>query len=225
MGSLSKEQKIFLESTAAQYAENLPAAAEWLVGRGIDPDHAAYEGLGVVINPPALHEGYRGRLSIPYVTSAGVVNMSFRCLQDHKCKETVLYQKDGKDVHCIKYIKPAGREADLYGVRAFSDAREWIGVCEGELDSLILRQIGVPAVSNPGATNWKDWWPNVFEDFSRIYVFSDADEAGDKMFKMFKERLMSTASQVIQVRLPKGEDVNSTYQKYGAEAILKRIKK
>ena len=225
MGSLSKEQRKFLETTAAQYAENLPAAAEWLEGRGIDLEHAAYEGLGVVTDPPALHEGYRGRLSIPYVTDYGVVNMSFRCLQDHKCKDAVLYERDGKPVHCIKYIKTEGAESNLYGVRAFSDAREWIGVCEGELDSLILRQIGIPAVSNPGAKNWKEWWPNVFEDFSRLYVFSDADTAGDGMYSLFKSNLSSSGVQVIKVRLPQGEDVNSTYQKYGAESILKRIKK
>lgn len=215
MGSLSKEQKRFLESTAAQYAEHLGDAAEWLAERGIDLDHARYEGLGVVRNPPALHEQQEGRLAIPYITEFGVVNMSFRCLKDHKCK----------DSGCIKYIKLKGAESDLYGVRAFDEARDWIGVCEGELDSLILRQIGIPAVSNPGAKNWKEHWPNVFEDFSRVYIFADADSAGEGMFEKFQDGLSKTSAAVIKVRLPAGEDVNSTYQKYGAEAILKRIKK
>lgn len=226
MGSLSKEQKRFLESTAAQYAEHLGDAAEWLAERGIDLDHARYEGLGVVRNPPALHEYHEGRLAIPYITEFGVVNMSFRCLKDHKCKETLDYVKaDGAKVNCTKYKKLKGAESDLYGVRAFDEARDWIGVCEGELDSLILRQIGIPAVSNPGAKNWKEHWPNVFEDFSRIYIFADGDAAGEGMFEKFQDGLSKTSAAVIKVRLPAGEDVNSTYQKYGAEAILKRIKK
>ena len=173
---------------------------------------AAYEGLGVVRDAPALHEQYEGRLAIPYITDYGPVNMTFRCLKDHDCKE----HGHGK------YLKVKGAESDLYGVRAFDDATDWIGVCEGELDSLILRQIGIPAVSNPGATNWKDHWPNVFEDLSRIYVFADADESGNKMYNTFRDNLPMP---VIKVRLPVGEDVNSTYVKYGAQAIIDRIKK
>jgi 5S rRNA maturation endonuclease (ribonuclease M5) len=215
MGMLSKEQRKFLESSAVQYAEHLDDAAEWLAARGIDLEHARFEGLGVVRNPTAMHEGYEGRLAIPYITEFGVVNMSFRCLRNHKCR----------DEGCVKYLKRKGAESDLYGVRAFDDARDWIGVCEGELDSLILRQIGIPAVSNPGAKNWKEWWPNVFEDFSRVYVFADADDAGDGMYERFSDGLSKTSASVIKVKLPAGEDVNSTYVKHGADAILRRIKK
>lgn len=226
MPALSKEQRRFLESTAIQYAEHLDDAAEWLAGRGIELEHARFEGLGVVRNPPAAHETFEGRLAIPYITEFGPVNMTFRCLKDHDCKSTVAYtKKDGTEVKCGKYLKSPGMESDLYGVRAFDDARDWIGVCEGELDSLILRQIGIPAVSNPGAKNWNPWWPNVFEDFSRVYVFADADSAGEGMYEMFVDRLARASTTVIKVALPRGEDVNSTYQKYGAEAILKRIKK
>lgn len=213
MAQLSKEQRRFLNSTTAQYAEHLDGAVDWLEGRGIKLDHARYEGLGVVAGDvPALHDGYRGRLCIPYITAAGVVSQSFRCLKDHDCKES----------GCVKYLKVKGVESTLYGVRSFDDAVDWIGICEGELDSLILRQIGLPAVAIPGATNWQEHWCNVFEDLSRVYVFADADTAGKKMYKHLADKL---AMPVIKVELPSGEDVNSTYTKHGAEAILKRIKK
>lgn len=212
MSQLSKEQRKFLDSTASQYAEHLDEAAGWLGARGIDPDHARYEGLGVVTNPPALHEQYRGRLSIPYITDFGVVNMTFRCLEDHNCK----------DHGHGKYLKTKGAESDLYGVRAFDDATDWIGICEGELDSLILRQIGIPAVSIPGAKTWKKHWPNVFEDLSRVYVFADGDDAGEGMFEHVRDNL---SMPVLKVKLPKGEDVNSTFLKYGSRAIIERIKK
>lgn len=212
MAQLSKEQRRLLESTASQYASHLPEAAEWLEARGIDLDHAAYEGLGVVRNPPAVHEQYEGRLAIPYITDFGPVAMSFRCMQNHNCKE----------VGHGKYLKPKNQETTLYGVRSFDDALDSIGVCEGELDSLILRQIGIPAVSIPGSTNWQDHWANVFEDLSRLYVFADADESGEKMYERLRDKL---SMPVLKVRLPKGEDVNSTFLKYGAQAIIDRIKK
>lgn len=212
MPALSKEQREFLETTAYQYAGHLDVAAEWLAGRGIDLDHARYEGLGVVVDPPARHEVQAGRLAIPYVTDHGVVAITFRCLQDHNCKE------NGHG----KYSKEKGQANELYGVRSFDDATDWIGVTEGELDSLILRQIGIPAVAIPGAENWQDWWPNVFEDLSRIYVFADGDDAGKKLYERLRDKLNMP---VLRVKLPAGEDVNSTYLKYGAEAIVKRVKK
>lgn len=212
MPALSKEQRLFLETTASQYAEHLDDAAEWLEGRGIDLDHARYEGLGVVVNPPARHENQAGRLAIPYITDFGPVGITFRCLQDHSCKE----HGHGK------YSKEKNQPNELYGVRSFDDASDWIGVTEGELDSLVLRQIGIPAISIPGAQNWEDWWPNVFEDLSRIYVFADADDAGMKLYERLRDKL---SMPVLRVKLPAGEDVNSTYLKYGADAIVKRIKK
>src|SRR6476646_5581178 len=138
MAQLSKEQRKLLESTASQYASHLPEAAEWLEARGIDLDHAAYEGLGVVAGDvTSVHIAYKGRLSIPYITDFGPVKMSFRCLKDHKCKETEISPDPltGKTRYCSKYIKELGSTTGIYGVRSFDDATDWIGVTEGELDS------------------------------------------------------------------------------------------
>lgn len=212
MAQPSKEQRKFLESTALQYAQHLDLAAGWLEARGIDLDHARYEGLGVVKNAPAIHESYEGRLSIPYVTDFGVVQMRFRCLKDHSCKEA------GHG----KYLSVKNDHPTLYGVRSFDDATDWIGICEGEMDSITLRQIGLPAISIPGAKNWEPHWHNVFEDLSRVYVFADADEAGEGLYKNLRDKL---SMPVLKVKLPMGEDVNSTYLKYGAQAIVDRIKK
>lgn len=223
MAQLSKEQRILLETTAEQYASHLDEAAGWLEERGIDLEHARYEGLGVVAGDvPAVHATYRGRLAIPYITDFGPVKMAFRCLKDHRCKDTPISPDPvtGAERTCSKYIREGN--VDLYGVRAFDDATDWIGITEGEIDSLVLRQIGIPAVAIPGAENWEKHWPNVFEDLSRVYVFADADAAGAKMHRKIKDKL---SMPVIKVRLPEGEDVNSTFVKYGADAILKRVKK
>ena len=222
MPALSKEQREFLETTASTYASHLGEAEGWLEERGIDLDHARYEGLGVVRDQPSIHDGYRGRLAIPYITEYGVVAMSFRCLRDHKCKEAQIGESDGKAIYCSKYKKIKGQETHLYGVRSFDEASDWIAITEGELDSLVLRQIGIPAIAIPGAENWKDHWSNVLEDMSRIYVFADADTAGKKMFDRVRDKV---SLPVIRVKLPEGEDVNSTYVKYGAESLIKRVKK
>lgn len=212
MANLSKEQRKSLETTALQYASHLPEALGWLEGRGVTPEQASYEGLGVVRDAPAIHEQYEGRLSIPYLTETGPVGLAFRCMRDHDCKE----------LGHGKYLRPKNQEATLYGVRCFDDATDWIAVCEGEMDSLILRQIGLPAVSIPGSTTWKEHWENVFEDLSRIYVFADGDDSGNKMWESLRDKL---SMPVLKVKLPAGEDVNSTFTRYGADAIIKRIKK
>ena len=212
MAALSKERRSFLTRSTLQYMKHLGDAAEWLGDRGIDLEHARQEGLGVVRNPEVVHDYLEGRLAIPYLTDAGPVGMSFRCLKSHRCKE----------VGCKKYRKEKGSDSLLYGVQAMSWADEWIAVAEGELDSMVLRQIGIPAVGVPGAENWKPHWKNVFEDFSRVYVFTDGDTAGDDLFESFRSGLDIA---VVKVAMPDGEDVNSMFMKSGADWLISKIKK
>lgn len=206
MAALSKERRRFLESTTLQYQKNLSAAESWLAGRGIDLDRAQYEGLGVVTDPPALHEDYRGMLAIPYLTESGPVNMVFRCIEDG-CVHT----------YHGKYNKMHGWGANLYGMRTLRVADDWIAITEGEIDSIILRHIGIPAIAIPGAENWKSHWSNVLEDFSKVYVYRDGDAAGKDMFKRIRKELDLP---VIEVDIPDDEDVNSLYLA-GAEKWLK----
>lgn len=213
MPALSKEQRRLLEKATLRYAEHLDEAADALAARGMDLEHARSNGLGVVRNPPPQHAKYEGRLSIPYLTDAGPVNMRFRCLSDHNCK-TVEYHG--------KYETMKGWPNDLYGVQALAHADDWIAVTEGEMDRNILTQIGIPAVGVPGVENWQDHWVNVFEDFSRVYVFSDGDKGGTIMWDRFSSKLGTTA---IRVKLPHGEDVNSIFVKHGADTLWSGIKK
>lgn len=215
LAALSKERKRFLEATARHYQDHLEVLAPILEERGVDLTHAQVEGLGAVVDPPDLHEEYRGRLAIPYVTEFGVVNMSFRCVNP-QCDE------DGHARCGGKYRKMKGWGANLYGVRSIKDADEWIAVTEGELDSLILRQLGIPAVAIPGAANWKPHWCNVFEDFSKIYVFADGDSSGHKMFETVRDRLDMP---VVEIPMKAGEDVNSSYLKYGPDYLLGKVKR
>lgn len=202
---LTLEQKHLLESQTSRYQSNLYVAAEYLEGRGITEDTAVWARLGVV------DEGIHGdseaafqRLSIPYITRSGVVDLRFRCIRDHECGE----------VGCSKYLGRPGATLRIYGVDDLVSAGDTIAVTEGELDRLILRQLGYPAVGLPGAESWKRHWHRLLEDFSRVVVFGDGDPAGVR----FIRKLMDQFPQSVEgVQLPDGEDVNSMYLMEGPD--------
>lgn len=212
MPKLSNERRKFLKRATLQYQDHLDDARVFLDKRGIDLDFARSVGLGVVRNPEAIHLDYEGRLAIPYITDAGPVQMAFRCIKDHDCK----YEK------CIKILRPKGWPNRLYGVQAADQADEWIAVAEGEIDAMILQMIGIPAVGVPGSEVFKDHWVNVFEDFSRVYLFADGDSAGDDMISKWRDRIETA---VISAQMPRGEDVNSVFLTEGPDFIISKIKK
>lgn len=212
MPALSKEQRQYLERATLAYADNLDDAAGWLEGRGLGLEFARSRGLGVVREPIPGHENMVGRLAIPYLTDVGPVNMNFRCIQDHNCKEIPKHSK---------YMKRKGSSTNLYGVQSADWAEEWIVVTEGEIDALVWHQIGVPAMGVPGAENWQDHWVNVLEDFSRVYLAEDGDDAGKDLWIAMSENLTN----VIRMKMPDGEDTNSMFLKEGEGYLLGRIKK
>lgn len=206
---LSNVQKRSLEKATLQYGTHLDEAEEYLKARAIGLEVARSVGLGVVRDPLPGHEGLEGRLAIPYLTDYGPVNMTFRCLRDHNCKTS----------GCPKYLLWSGLEANIYSIQSLKYASDWIAVTEGELDALSMNIAGVPCVGISGAGKWKDHWNNVFEDFTRVYVIQEGDDAGKK----FADMLVREVS-AIRVKLPAGEDSNSLLVKYGPEALKARIR-
>lgn len=212
MPRLSREQRQSLERATLRYSEHIDAAKGWLEERGLDVEHVRSRAYGVVTDPIPGHEHFAGRLAIPYLTDAGPINMNFRCMENHKCKEVPNH---------AKYMKPKGASGNLYGVQSISWADDWIILTEGELDAETWQQIGVPALGAPGAKAWKDHWTNVLEDFARVYVIAEGDQAGEEFWKLVSSQVTNT----IKVPLPNGEDSNSLFVKGGADALVSRIKK
>lgn len=210
MPMLSVVQKKLLARAQETYASHLSEAEEYLVGRGIDLAAARSAGLGVVRDPIPGHERLVGRLAIPYMTGAGPVNMNFRCLQPHSCKE----EKHGKYQHW------AGLSSNLYNVQALDSAGTAIAIAEGEIDALSSTLAGIPCVGVPGATKWEDHWNLIFEDFTRVYVWQEGDDAGKK----FADRVVMETN-AVRVELPAGEDVNSIWKASGADALRARIRR
>jgi DNA primase len=209
MAPLSSVQRKSLERATLQYSQHLGEAEDYLQGRGIGPEVARSVALGVVRDPLPGHEYLEGRLAIPYLTDSGPVNMTFRCLKDHKCSN------EGHS----KYMLWAGLSANLYSVQSIARAGDWIAVAEGELDALSANIAGIPCVGISGAEKWQDHWSAIFEDFVRVYVLEDGDDAGQKF-----GTVLVRETGAIRVPMPSGEDVNSMLVQHGAAYLKGRIR-
>jgi len=213
---LSSEQRRSLTEAAERYALNVEGALPHLGRRGLNPQSISSAALGLVSRPaedePPLypgHERYVGRLSIPYLTRAGVIGFKFRCIRH-----------EGPCVGHAKYLCPEGQGTSFYNVEALFTESLDIYVSEGEIDALTLTQCGLSAVGIPGATNWKPWWKDILSDFRFIYVFCDGDSAGSGLGRKLQKEL---GRKVILVEMDKDQDVNSMYVKYGADHIRAMI--
>lgn len=153
--------------------------------------------LGVVVDPLPGDEPAEGRLAIPYLTRAGVVGIRYRCLADH----------DHGEQNCPKYWGYPGAESRLYNVAALFGSGDFVCITEGELDSEILVQIGLPSVGVPGASNWKKHFSRIFEDYTRVLVFADGDEAG----RAFGKKVASEVESATVIPMPDGLDVNEVF--------------
>ena len=200
----SASQKELLGRAAERYAANIYLAEDYLKSRGIPVEIARLARLGVVAEPEVGHEQYQGRLAIPYVTKTGVVDIRFRSL--NPAVEP-------------KYMGLTGAETKMYNVTDVERAGDFIGVCEGELDTLTMSAcVGIPCVGVPGANSWKKHYTRLLADFERVFVFADGDQPGKEFASSLARELPVTV-----VQFPDGEDVNSFYISNGAEAIRAKI--
>lgn len=198
-------QKELLGKATRRYAENISLADDYLKSRGITREVARLARFGVVGEPEVGHEAFVGRLSIPYITKTGVVDLRFRSL--NPAVEP-------------KYMSMTGAETRMYNVLDIEQAGDWIAVCEGELDTLTLSAcVGIPCVGVPGANSWKKHYTRLLADFERVFVFADGDQPGKEFATSLSRELPVTI-----VQLPDGEDVNSAYVKYGADYLKEKAK-
>ena len=167
-------------------------------------DDAGKFWIGVVNKPLPGHEQFQGRLSIPYVTPTGVVDLRFRSLNEEE----------------PKYLGIPGATTTMFNVEALFSANRYICVCEGELDTVVMStKTEHKTVGVPGATNWKPHYTRILDDFETVIVLADGDSAGGG----FAQKIARELSNVRIVQMPEGEDVNSVYQKFGVDFINERI--
>jgi len=197
-------QKELLGKATEKYGENIYQAEAYLKNRGIPIEVARLAQYGVVEEPEVGHEAFKGRLSIPYITKSGVVDLRFRSL--HPAVEP-------------KYMGLTGAETRMYNVLDIEKATDFIGVCEGELDTITMSGcIGIPCVGVPGANSWKKHYTRLLADFERVFVFADGDQPGTEFARSLARELPVTI-----VQLPDGQDVNSMFVQEGSDYFHNKI--
>lgn len=200
----SQSQRESLTRAAKFYHSALHEAEEYLAERGLTLEQATKARLGVVLEPLTGHEAYINRLAIPYLTRSGVVDLRFRSM----------------DLSEPKYMGLTGATTHLYNVGAFFRATSYISICEGEIDTITLDvACGIPAVGVPGVNNWKKHYTRLLQDFEKVFLFADGDNAGSEFGKSLAREL----GNLVIVHMPEGEDVNSMYRAHGVEYFTNKI--
>jgi len=208
---LNAEQRNLLTEAAEKYCNSLtPQAASYLEARGITAEVAHTFRLGSVVEPSAGHEHAVGRLSIPYLTPAGVVGIKFRSIDDTT----------------PKYLWPSGQKIGLYNVLDLHRYSDTIAICEGEIDTIVASGIvGIPAVGVAGVSQWKPWFPKLFESYTRILIFADNDvkEDGTNPGQELARRIKEDLDKATIVQLPPNMDVNEIYLQLGKDWFIERL--
>ena len=157
-------------------------------------------------NPLPGHEGYKGKLVIPYITPSGVVDLRFRSIH-------------GEDP---KYIGLPGAKTTMFNAQSVLTADGYVCVTEGEIDCITtVVKTGHPAVGIPGANNWKPYYSKILDDFDTVIVLADGDSPGLEFGKKISREL----GNVNIVQMPEGHDVNSIVLQEGAGWLDERIRK
>ncbi len=179
---LTRTQRAALEKATNEYHEQLlndEAALSYLTGRGIHLDTIRDFRLGYVGH--AVEDGHRrfqGMHSIPNLGGADdehPVGIKFRDVSPDAPK---------------KYDQPSGQVPRLFNLRALSQAFITVFATEGEYDSIILAQCGLPAIALPGANSWSaeryHYRQRIFEGY-HLVVCRDNDKAGLDMVKAMSD--------------------------------------
>lgn len=202
---LSNTQRTFLLRATQQYASKINLASDYLSQRSLSVEEATIFHLGVVDEPLPGHEQYQGKLSIPYITPSGVVDLRFRSIH-------------GEDP---KYMGLLGAKTTMFNTQACFVADRYICVTEGEFDCIVMSVKTVhPTIGIPGANNWKPHYTRILDDFDIVMVLADGDAAGLEFGKKISRELPN----VTVISMPDGEDVNSVVTKQGSEWLDKRIR-
>lgn len=201
-----------LETTCLRYQESLHGPGgeyllEYLTNRGLSERAIQLFRLGWVENPIPGHEEYLGRISIPYLTRAGVVDIRFRANPNDPSRQ--------------KYKTIPGHESRMYNTSALMYPAPEILICEGEIDTIIASMCGYAAVGIPGAGAWKTFYAPLFA-YRDVVVVVDNDDTGAGR-ETFAKKIVKDIPAARLAICPEGHDLNSWYMEAGQEGVQTMI--
>jgi len=201
---LTESARRLLQETVTRHQTNVDQVAEYLSRRGITKEAATIFHLGYVTHDNPSDTEYAGRISIPYLTPAGPVDIRYRAV--------------GED--SPKYLSRPGAGTKLFNVKDLLVDSPVLYVCEGEIDAITASAMcGLPTVGVPGANSWQPHFKLLMQDYQRVLVLCDGDEAG----RQFGKTVCKEVDAAVAISMPAGMDVNDVYLQGGREAVLKQV--
>ena len=217
------------------------SGADYLRGRGFDPDAAEAYGFRSVDGPEDWRR-LRDRLAESYLPAelkraglhhwpAGIDRSPALVLPYRYQGEAIALRFRRLEAGEPKLVNLAGVPAPALPFNA--DALdglegEELHVAEGELNSYSLRECGLRAIGLPGAGSWRtEWTPRVVRA-GRVVAWYDSDEAGER-----GERKLADALQVAlgsrwleergqAVELGSGQDANDLHREGRLRELAER---
>lgn len=216
----SQSMRELAEKTSAHYegkllnSEDGLIAATYLKARGLTKETVQFFRLGVVSDPPsdAGHDFMVGRISIPYVTPTGIVQMRFRAVP----KDGI----PGGPEASPKMMSEPGAKTTIYNVAALNPNNTTLYLAEGESDTWSAHQAGLPCIGIPGARAWRSVFANALK-FRKIVVLADNDDHGEGL--EFGQKVQADLRGTRIVMMDKGYDVNKMLIDYGPEGLRKKV--
>lgn len=86
-----------------------------------------------------------------------------------------------------------------------------IYLCEGEVDTMYLDQLGYPSVGIPGAESFQETWATWFEKARRVFILLDADEAGIRGAEKIKQ-ILGAKARIVELPVPDNEETTDVQE-------------
>lgn len=210
----SQNMKKSLDLACRKYEDQLPEsdASLYLTNRGITNEVQAYFRLGYVKDPFPGHEFQVGRLSIPYITPTGIVQIRFRAVPEGGIP--------GNPEASPKYKSEASSGTTMFNTRDLLRDDPIVAICEGELDAITSHMAGLPSIGIPGAKNWRSVFARAFR-FRRVVILADNDDHGEGL--EFAETVQKDLKGSRIILMDSGYDVNRFVVENGTTALRKKI--